>query len=88
MQGVTQIGQYQVVVINRGASDGLAVGDVLTVFQAGEIVRDRVRGGKVQLPEEPAGTVMMFKVYDGIGYGLVMEATQALHTLDYVRNPI
>ena len=85
--GVTQIGQYQVVVINRGASDGLVAGDVLTVYQAGDVVRDRVRGGKVQLPEEQAGTVMMFKVYDGIAYGLVMEATQALHTLDVVRNP-
>ena len=87
VNGVTQIGQYQVVVINRGSADGLMVGDVLTVYQAGENVRDHVSGGTVQLPEEPAGTVMMFKIYDGIGYGLVMEATQSLHTLDVVRNP-
>lgn len=86
--GVTQIGQYQVVVLNRGSSDGLAAGDVLTVFQTGEEVRDRVRGGKVTLPEEEAGTVMVFKVYDEIGYGLVMEATQAIHIYDAVRNPI
>jgi len=85
--GVTQIGQYMVVVVNRGSNHGLSVGDVLTVWQKGEVVRDRVRGRRVRLPEEPAGTVMMFKVYDGIGYGLVMEATQALHTHDYVRNP-
>lgn len=85
--GVTQIGQYQVVVINRGANDGLMVGDVLTVYQAGRTVRDRFGGGNVRLPDEEAGTVMVFKVYDGIGYGLVMEATQALHTLDIVRNP-
>ena len=86
--GVTQIGQYQVVVMNRGSTDGLAVGDVLTVFQKGEDVEDRVRGGTVRLPDEPAGTVMVFKVYDEIGYGLVMEATQALHIEDFVRNPI
>jgi hypothetical protein len=85
--GVTQIGQYQVVVMNRGSNQGLSVGDVLTVWQKGEEVRDRVKGGNVRLPDEPAGTVMVFKVYDRIGYGLVMEATQALHTLDYVRNP-
>ncbi|MDJ0938654.1 MAG: LysM domain-containing protein [Woeseiaceae bacterium] len=85
--GVTQIGQYQVVVINRGANDGLMVGDVLTVYQTGRTVRDRIGGGNVRLPDEEAGTVMVFKVYDGIGYGLVMEATQALHTLDIVRNP-
>lgn len=85
--GVTQIGQYQVVVLNRGTRDGLAVGDVLTVWQAGEKVDDRFGGGRVRLPDEEAGTLMVFKVYDRIGYGLVMEATQAIHIHDAVRNP-
>ena len=85
--GVTQIGQYQVVVLNRGSNNGLGVGDVLSVWQRGPTVRDRVEGGSVRLPDSQAGTVMVFKVYDRIGYGLVMEATQAIHTLDYVRNP-
>jgi hypothetical protein len=39
------------------------------------------------LPEEEAGTVMVFKTYDRISYGLIMEATNALHVLDKVRNP-
>ena len=85
--GLTQIGQYHVVVINRGAGDGMGVGDVLTVWQRGDTTRDRVSGGSVRLPDEEAGTVMVFKVYDRISYGLVMEATTALHTHDYVRNP-
>ena len=92
------IGQYQVVFMNRGARDGLAPGDVLTIFQAGEVVRDRYAGGalfgasnmfggqKVKLPDEEAGTVMVFKVYDRIGYGLVMEASMPIHVLDVVRN--
>jgi hypothetical protein len=86
--GISLIGQYQVVVINRGASNGLTVGDVLTVFQTGEEVEDTVRGGKVKLPDEAAGTVMVFMTYDRISYGLVMEATQAIHIHDFVRNPI
>jgi len=86
--GVTQIGQYQVVVMNRGATNGLAAGDVLTVFKAGERVKDRVAGGSVRLPDEEAGTVMVFKVYDRISYGLVMESTDAIHIYDAVRNPI
>jgi hypothetical protein len=85
--GVTQIGQYQVVVMNRGSSNGLSVGDVLAVFKAGGVVKDRVKGGKVRLPDEEAGTVMVFKTYDRISYGLVMEATDAIHLLDAVRNP-
>lgn len=85
--GVTQIGQYQVVVMNRGSANGLSVGDVLTVFQSGSEVKDRVKGGKVKLPDEAAGTVMVFKTYDRISYGLVMEATDAIHILDAIRNP-
>jgi LysM domain len=86
--GVTQIGQYQVIVMNRGSRHGLAVGDVLTVFQNGPKVRDHVSGGSVELPDEQAGTVMVFKVYDRISYGLIMEATQAIHVQDHVRNPV
>jgi hypothetical protein len=85
--GVTQIGQYQVVIMNRGSNHGLSVGDVLSVFQTGEVIKDRVRGGKVTLPEEKEGTIMVFKTYDRISYGLVMEATDAIHLLDAVRNP-
>ncbi len=85
--GVSQIGQYMVVVMNRGSSNGLSVGDVLSVFQAGPVVKDRVSGGKVELPDEKAGTVMVFKTYDRISYGLVMEATDAIHINDAIRNP-
>ena len=85
--GVTQIGQWSVVVINRGSGDGLAQGDVLTVFKYGETVRDRFGGGRVRLPDEQAGTIMIFKTYDEIAYGLVMEATEPLHVEDAVRNP-
>ena len=99
VDGVSLIGQYQVVVMNRGARHGLAPGDVLTVFQDGDIVRDRYAksafvskkslfaGEKVKLPDEEAGTIMVFKVYDRIGYGLVMEATAAIRVQDMVRNP-
>jgi hypothetical protein len=97
VDGVSLIGQYQVVVLNRGARHGLAPGDVLSVFQTGETVRDRYAGHsfgsfgayeKVTLPDEQAGTIMVFKVYDRIGYGLVMMATSDIHVLDAVRNPI
>lgn len=91
VDGVTQIGQYQVIVINRGKRDGLAPGHVLTVWQAGDRVEDRVDpgvfGGKVQLPDERAGTLMVFKTYDRMSYALVMQAEGPIHTLDKVRNP-
>ena len=43
IDGVTQIGQSQVVVINLGIRDGVEAGDVLAVYQSGAMVRDNVK---------------------------------------------
>ncbi len=91
VDGVSQVGQYQVIVINRGTRDGLEVGNVLRVWQAGGRVADRVKSGltsrKVQLPDEPAGVSMVFRTYDRVSYALVMEATSEIHVMDAVKNP-
>ncbi len=42
INGVTQIGQHQVVVLNLGEQDGIEAGHVLAVFQKGEVIEDRV----------------------------------------------
>ena len=93
----TQIGQYQVVVLNRGANDGLEQGAVLAVDQQGAIVDDRIAqaspwqkkafGDKVHLPYERAGTLIVFKVYDRISYGLVIGARAPMQVADRVYNP-
>jgi hypothetical protein len=96
--GVTVIGQYQVVVINRGARDGLAPGNVLGVFGLGGYVRDTVDKGylggmsrlgakNVRLPDERTGTFMVFKTFDQISYGLIMEAKDIIRVEDLVQNP-
>jgi len=91
IDGVTNIGQYQVVVINRGQRHGLEPGHVLAVFQQGRKVKDRTSGGafgsNVQLPDERAGTFMVFKTFDRISYGLIMEADHPLLVGDVVGNP-
>jgi len=91
VDGVTQIGQYQVIVINRGTSHGLEAGHVLSVWQAGDRVTDNVDsslfGRKVQLPDEQAGLLIVFKTYDRMSYALVVRAVGPIHTLDKVRNP-
>jgi hypothetical protein len=92
VDGISQIGQYQVVVLNRGNREGLEAGHVLTVMTAGIDVKDRFSsrliGEKVTLPDEPAGTLMIFKTYERISYALIMEATSEIHVLDKVRSPI
>ena len=85
--GVMQIGQYQVVVIDRGLQAGLDVGSVLAVYQASARVRDTVAGETVRLPRERAGTVLVFRVFDRLSYGLVMDATRPIHVNDAVTSP-
>jgi hypothetical protein len=90
--GTSEIGQYNIVVLNRGEKHGLSEGHVLTVWQSGQVIKDRFAGGdrsaKVRLPDETAGTLMIFKSYDRISYALIMEATSEIHMLDRVKNPI
>jgi hypothetical protein len=92
VDGVSLIGRYQVIVLNRGARHGIEPGHVLTVYQTGEVVADRTRNNgifaeKVRLPDEPAGTTMVFRSFDRMSYALVMEATRDIRVLDTVRNP-
>ena len=90
MSGVSLIGQYAVVVINRGSAAGLEPGHVLRAYQTGQTIRDTQRGlvgQKVRLPDEPAGTMMVFRTAERISYALVMEATAPLALYDTVRNP-
>jgi hypothetical protein len=92
LDGVSVIGQYQVVVLNRGARDGLEPGHVLSVYQAGGVITDPVRvtsfsAEKVQLPDRLAATTMVFRVFDRMSYALVMQATREIRVYDFVRNP-
>lgn len=91
VDGVSQIGQYQVVVINRGTDHGLAVGNILRIWQSGEFADDNDKPGrisrKVRLPDEPAGLSMVFRAYDRMSYALVLRATSEIHVQDTVRNP-
>ena len=142
VDGVTQIGQHNIVVLDLGREHGIEAGHVLSVFQTGATVNDeiaippefdpvvgrrhldldpekqggvhgalqaaddgvstmwnylthfagRVTGSKqefrtVQLPDTPAGTVMVFQPFDRLSYALVMDASRTMHVHDAVRNP-
>jgi len=100
--GTELAGQYAVVVINRGKRNGPEPGNVLAVDQAGDVVRDLYRGGKtigdsnglgtsfaprVRLPDERNGTLLVFKVFDRVSFGLIVGASDTIHVADVVRNP-
>ncbi|MCF6281848.1 MAG: LysM peptidoglycan-binding domain-containing protein [Candidatus Polarisedimenticolaceae bacterium] len=90
LNGVSQIGQYHTVVLNRGSHDGLAPGHVLRILQGGEEIRDIVnyrRSERIKLPLEEAGILMVYRTFERVSFGLVMYATDSLHVNDTVRTP-
>ena len=86
-RGVNQIGQFDVVTINKGTRDGLAEGHVLAIYKTGETVRDVVAGDRVKIPDERSGLLMVFRTYDKLSYGLVLMANRQLSVNDKVKNP-
>ncbi len=90
LDGVSQIGQYNLVVINRGRRDGLEKGDVLRIWRHGQKMRDWVKKGSskwITLPDEKAGVLMIFRPFEQVSYGIVMKATLAIHIGDLVTTP-
>ncbi|MEP0201101.1 MAG: LysM domain-containing protein [Halioglobus sp.] len=85
--GVTQIGTTSIVVLNRGKRDGLEIGHVLAVYQAGALVHDTVRGDNVALPDTRAGLLMVFESFEKASYGIILKSNRVLKVGDKVKNP-
>ncbi len=86
-RGVTQVGKNSVVALNVGKEHGLDVGHVLTVELSGRLAKDRQANELVKLPNEPIGQLLVFRAFDKIAYGLVVEASQPISVGDSVINP-
>ncbi len=90
LDGVSQIGQHNIVVIDKGSVDGLETGHTLDIFQLGRIVNDpysKQKNADVKLPDELAGILMVFRSFERVSYAIVLEATQPIHVLDKVKTP-
>lgn len=86
--GVTQIGQYDLVVLNRGSADGMKVGHVLDVYNDAREVDDPKRTfGKVTLPPEYAGKLLIVAVTGELAQALVMKSERPMLILDQVHEP-
>lgn len=86
--GVANAGQNQVVSINRGASEGIDIGTSLELYRFGQIIADRTDDKKpVKLPDERYGSLFIFRVFDHVSYGLVMQVTDSVQVGDVARSP-
>ncbi|RMH89076.1 LysM domain-containing protein [Lysobacter pythonis] len=80
-------GPRDVVALSVGARDGVDNGTVFSMWRVGSHAVDRVQvpersqdlvGGnnRVRLPDEFAGHVMVFRTFDKVSYGLVMDSVK------------
>jgi hypothetical protein len=87
--------QHQVVTVNRGTLDGLDVGSVLQLYHLGKTVQDP-EGSKgifgfgrstLRMPDEQFGELFIFRVFDHVAYGLVMQVTLPVQIGDVAKSP-
>jgi len=94
------VGPRQVVALSRGTEDGVENGQVFSIYSDGEEVLDRTDytegsfrkffhpgDAHVTLPPEFIGHVMIFRTFQRVSYGLVMDAIKPVHIGDFLFDP-
>ena len=92
-------GPRDVVALSVGAREGVDNGTVFSIWREGSNVVDRVEKGldrdedtvffenKVRLPDEFAGHVMVFRTFDRVSYGLVMDSVKPTRVGYHLKHP-
>jgi hypothetical protein len=88
---VGEAGPLSIIAVNRGRADGIEIGHVLAVYSTGGSVKDTTKSGlenaRIQLPDERAGLVFVFRVFERVSYALIMNITRPVSPLDVVQTP-
>lgn len=88
VHGIQMAGQKAVVVIDKGQRQDLQNGHVLALYRKGEIVKDPVSSGQThELPYTRYGLLFVFRTFENISYGLVMEPKLAVELMDVAQTP-
>jgi LysM domain len=86
--GVATAAQNQIATINQGKADNIDVGTVLQLSRLGQTIKDPAdHNKKVKLPDEQYGTLFIFRVFNHISYGLIMEVQNTVDIGDTARSP-
>jgi hypothetical protein len=86
---VVNASQNQVVVINLGRRDGIERGHVLAILKDGKRMVDSTDPSRAQikLPNERNGLLMVFRTFERLSYGLILEITDAVRVGDRLTQP-
>jgi len=81
--------QNQVVVINRGKRDGMESGQVLAILKDGRQLKDGTDESRtlIKLPNERNGLLMVFRTYEKLSYGLILDANDTVRVGDRLASP-
>jgi hypothetical protein len=86
-------GRDSIISINRGRKQGLEAGNVLAIYRnvvvydQRDYTRSRDSSPAIRLPPERYGLVFIFRTFNTVSYGLVMESTRPVQGGDIVQNP-
>ena len=86
---VVNASQNQVVVINRGRREGIESGHVLAILKDGQQLVDPTDPNRplIKLPNERNGLLMVFRVYEKLSYGLILDITDVVRAGDRLTSP-
>jgi hypothetical protein len=92
---LSQVGPNDVVVLSIGSKDGVDNGTTFSLWQPGEQVPDDVAHSSwsrydhkmVTLPDEYVGHVMIFRTFDRVSYGVVMDGLKPVKVGARVKMP-
>lgn len=90
--GTKNVGNSQVVVISKGAKDGIKAGNVLGFSTQGGFAsikdaKNHNRKVNVPLPDVRAGLGMVFRVFENVSYVVVLETTRQISVGDVASTP-
>ncbi len=87
LNAVSEVGPFTIVSVNLGRRDGIEEGHVFRITRRAGKHKDPVTRRKYQLPDEDSGLMMIFRPYEKLSYGLIINATRPIHILDAVVTP-
>jgi hypothetical protein len=87
--GVDAAGRGSIVSINRGTQDGIEIGHVLALERNRTVIERDEQDQKVvvPIPPERIGLLFVFRPFERISYGLIVQSDGTVDVNDFARTP-
>jgi len=87
INGLQEFGPTTIVAISVGKREGIEEGHVLRIMRHVGKSKDPVTRRDYKMPDEEAGLLMVFRVFDKVSYALIMDADRPIRIHDALRTP-